>query len=362
MNQVLNMDDGVDMKIMKIGYVLLIGIAAFLALPAHGAESDSEALRKCILVDEEMTIHYNCEEPATVAFCYEDIVMKPNAAEIEIKLAKGLLCRSGDGFHDPCHFFGPGKCHNIEMQAWANRIAGYTVVYGVCPDVGNSPEWVSNPGSNGQYTCDPDPMEGIGSDDGSDGGAETLSEDDLYERLFGEYENTLSMLLDGDLSSDEILGILLVELLGGDLSFDDALGNIGKGQTESSDQGKEQVASGDQEGKQSSLSASSAACKEYLDTVYDWLRSFYLGSNIMGTNFDKDLSDVARSFGFGGDIDSDHVFWLARDAATLTLHAIATEERERGNDFPNSLQHWEDVVEEVAIPAFLEHVGVCIAP
>ena len=292
------MDDGVDMKIMKIGYVLLIGIAAFLALPAHGAESDSEALRKCIQVDDEMTIHYNCEEPATVEFCYEDIVMKPNAADIDIRLAKDMLCRSGDGFHDPCHFFGPGKCHNIEMQAWARRIAGYTVVYGVCPDVGNSLEWVSNPGSSGQYVCRFGPMENVGSDDGSDGGAETLSEDDLYERLFGEYENTLSVLLDGDLSSDEILGILLVELLGGELSFDDALGNIGKGQTESSDQGKEQVASDDQRSKQSSLSALSAACKEYLDAAEHFFEQraeypFYI--SLTGSSQDDALDKIDKS-------------------------------------------------------------------
>ena len=250
MNAILIMDDGVEMKIMKIGYVLLIGIAAFLSLPAHGEDSDSAALRKCIDIDDEMTIHYNCEEPATVEFCYEDIVMKPNAADIDIKLAKGLLCKSGDGFHDPCHFYGPGKCHNIEFQAWANRIAGYRVVYGVCPEAGESLRWVSNPGSNGEYACGFAPVEGIESDDDSDGSTETLSEDDLYERLFGDYEDSLSALLDGDLSSAEILGILLVELLGGELSFEDALGNIGRGQEESGDQGKEQVASGDQGSKQ----------------------------------------------------------------------------------------------------------------
>ena len=223
---------------MKIGSVLLIVIAAFLALPAHGADSDSAALRKCIQLDDEMTVHYNCKEPATLAFCYEDIVMKQDAADIDIKLAKGLHCQSGYGFHDPCYFFGqhPEKCHNIEFQAWAKRIASYTAVFGVCPDIGNIPEWVSNPGSNGQYTCDPDPMEGIGSDHGSDRSAEMLSEDDLYEILFGEYENSLSALLDGDLSSTEILGMLLVELLGGELSFDDALGNMGKKQVAGSDQ------------------------------------------------------------------------------------------------------------------------------
>ncbi len=223
---------------MKIGSVLLIVIAAFLALPAHGADSDSAALRKCIQLDDEMTVHYNCKEPATLAFCYEEIVMKQDAADIDIKLAKGLHCQSGYGFHDPCYFFGqrPGKCHNIEFQAWAKRIASYTAVFGVCPDIGNIPEWVSNPGSNGQYTCDPDPMEGIGSDRGSDGSAEMLSENDLYEILFGEYENSLSALLDGDLSSTEILGMLLVELLGGELSFDDALGNMGKKQVAASDQ------------------------------------------------------------------------------------------------------------------------------
>ena len=266
MNAILIMDDGVDMKIMKIGYVLLIAIAAFLALPAHGADLDSADLYNCVKLDNEMIVHYNCKEPATVAFCFENIVMKQNAAEVDIEFARDLHCQARSGFHDPCFFYGSvRKCGNIRGQAWANRIATYTVVYGVCARAGNVPRWVSNPGSNGRYTCDSDPMEGSESDDGS---AETLSEDDQYERLFGEYENRLSELLDGDLSSAENLGTMLVESLGGELSFDDVLGNFGMGQRESGDQGKEQtesgdqgteqVASGDQESKQSSLSASDA--------------------------------------------------------------------------------------------------------
>ena len=55
---------------------LLIAVAAFLALPSHGADYDSAVLRKCIQLDDEMTVHYNCKEPASLAFCYEDIVMK----------------------------------------------------------------------------------------------------------------------------------------------------------------------------------------------------------------------------------------------------------------------------------------------
>ena len=247
MNAILIKDDGVDMKLMKIGYVLLIAIAAFVALPAHGADSDSADLDNCVELDDEMILHYNCEEPATVGFCYENIVMKQNAAEIDFKLAEDMHCQASSGFHDPCFFYGSvRRCANIRQQAWARSIASYTVVYGVCARAGNVPRWVSNPGSNGQYTCDSDPMEGSESDDGSDGSAETLSEDDQYEKLFGEYENRLSELLDGDLTSAEDLGTMLVESLGGDLSFDDVLGNIGRGQIASGDQGKEQTASGDQ--------------------------------------------------------------------------------------------------------------------
>ena len=216
---------------------LLIAVTVFLASPAHSADSDSDALRECMDLDDEMTVHYSCEESASLAFCYEDIVMKQHATDTDIRLAEDMHCQSGSGFHDPCHFYGPGKCHNIEMQAWARRIASYTVVYGICPRAGNHPRWVGNPGSNGQYTCDPDPMGGVGSDDDSDGSAETLSEDDLYERLFGEYENSLSALLDGDLTSAEVLEMLLVELLGGELSFDDALGNMGQEQVAAIDLG-----------------------------------------------------------------------------------------------------------------------------
>ena len=271
MNANLIMDDGVDMKIVQIGYVLLIAIAAFVALPAHGADLDSANLYRCVKLDNEMIVHYNCKEPATVAFCFENIVMKQNAAEVDIEFARDLHCQARSGFHDPCFFYGSvRKCGNIRGQAWANRIATYTVVYGVCPRAGNVPRWVSNPGSNGRYTCDSDPMEGSESDDGS---AETLSEDDQYERLFGEYENRLSELLDGDLSSAENLGEMLVESLGGELSFDDVLGNFGMEQTASGDQGTEQVASVDQESKQGSLSASSATCKEYLSLVERYFKA-----------------------------------------------------------------------------------------
>ena len=371
MNAIFIMDDGVDMKIMKIGYVLLIGIAVFVSLPAHGADSDSAALRKCIDIDDEMTIHYSCEEPATVEFCYEDIVMKPNAADIDIKLAKDMLCRSGDGFHDPCHFYGPGKCHNIEMQAWARRIASYRVVYGVCPEAGESLRWVSNPGSNGEYACGLVPTDGIGSDDGSDGSAETLSKDDLYERLFGDYESSLSALLDGDLSSAEILGILLVELLGGELSFEDALGNIGKGQEESGDQGKEQMASGEQVSKQSNLSVSSA-CEEYLAVVEHWfeMRAQYASYlSILGSQRDaedKMESELGSDWGgiykkfiaafesvggvdFEGPRDAvSDVFWENYDA--LWDEDLRTETAAR----ENALR-----IKKLEMSAFLKHAGLC---
>ena len=362
---------------MKKSYLLIaFTFAAMLVVPTVYGQSDNVEMhdivewqagwaRDCPEVrdrdGDDPHIIWKCNAEAIIAWCFKNIVMSHDANEQQKQNARYNECGNREGYKELLHnhpgygavstVHKPGDKVRFHLPQNAKRA---TVYYSYCPYIQYVP--IMNVDS-GTFYCDPIFEFETSLDSSASGNQDSADADDLYERLFGELESRLSVLLGDSGFSDEVFGNLL-ELLGSELSFEDALGNIGRGQTESDDRGNEQVASGDQESKQSDLSASPSACKEYLVAVDNYLKAARMGHLYLSKGNDISVYDVARSLGVGERVIED-----ASNISTQAFNAAVIEEWERGNEhFPDTYQQWIKLIEEVVIPAFLEHVGVCVAP
>ena len=276
----------------KINLLITLTFAAMLVVPAVYGQSDNVELhdivewqagwaRDCPEVrdrdGDDPHIVWKCNAEAIIAWCFKNIVMSHDANEQQKQNARYKECGNREGYKELLHnhpgygavstVHKPGDKVRFHLPQNAKRA---TVYYSYCPYFQYVP--IMNVDS-GTFYCDPifEFETSLDSSASAGGNKDSADADDLYERLFGELESRLSVLLGDSGSSDEVVGNLL-ELLGSELSFDDALGNIGKGQT----------ASGDQGSKQNNLSA---ACEEFLATIelrYRLIAEFNVCSDACG--------------------------------------------------------------------------------
>ena len=272
---------------MKKSYSLItFTFAAMLVVPAVYGQSDNVEMhdivewqagwaRDCPEVrdrdGDDPHIVWKCNAEAIIAWCFKNIVMSHDANEQQKQNARYKECGNREGYKELLHnhpgygavstVHKPGDKVRFQLPQNAKRA---TVYYSYCPYFQYVPIMDVD---SGTFYCDPifEFETSLDSSASAAGNQDIADADDLYERLFGELESRLSVLLGDSGFSDEVFGNLL-ELLGGELSFEDALGNIGKGQKESGDQGKEQVASGDQGSNRMSV-ISESDWKRKLDTA-----------------------------------------------------------------------------------------------
>ena len=350
---------------MKKSYLLItFTFAAMLVVPAVYGQSDNVELRDIVEWQagwardcpevrdrdgDDPHIVWKCNAEAIIAWCFKNIVMSHDANEQQKQNARYKECGNREGYKELLHnhpgygavstVHKPGDKVRFQLPQNAKRA---TVYYSYCPYFQYVP--IMNVDS-GTFYCDPifEFETSLDSSASAAGNQDIADADDLYERLFGELESRLSVLLGDSGFSDEVFGNLL-ELLGSELSFEDALGNIGKGQEES----------GDQESKRSDLSASSAACKEYLDAAEIFLEAVAL-SSYQASSAAGRLDTAGQPFGLGYHED----FTEAAYAALEPYMDAWNEEYERRGYTEPSKEWQRKQIEKVLVPTFLKLVGVC---
>ena len=369
---------------MKKSYLLItFTFAAMLVVPAVYGQSDNVEMRDIVEWQagwardcpevrdrdgDDPHIVWKCNAEAIIAWCFKNIVMSHDANEQQKQNARYKECGNREGYKELLHnhpgygavstVHKPGDKVRFQLPQNAKRA---TVYYSYCPYIQYVP--IMNVDS-GTFYCDPifEFETSLDSSASAAGNQDIADADDLYERLFGELESRLSVLLGDSGFSDEVFGNLL-ELLGSELSFEDALGNIGKGHKDSGDQGS----------KQSSLSVSSAACKEYLDAAEQYFElqvAFStLPKNPTYTEFNKAQTmrdealrrlrvTIESVHGDNGAFSASHNAWL--DEAERIVVQQLGEDMSNIYSFGHVLKdsHYRHL-KEIEKQAFLKHAGVC---